>query len=180
MRPPLLRVRRSRAPPRPPRTSVADVANEGALLSVPILGPALKFVGDYWAKIGAFARSPQAAPVMMGLLVLGTRLVEVWTRAGEEAEAEAAAAAADAEVEEKEKEVEEAEAKVEEVEEAEEVEDEDEGGLMMMGWEAHAPSTAQFGWDDFYDHSVRRPESKCECRPSRTPVHGSRCERFFT
>ena len=106
-------------------TSVADVANE-ALLSVPILGPALKFVGDYWAKIGAFARSPQAAPVMMGLLILGTRLVKGMDQSREEAEAEAAAAAADAEVEEKEKEVEEAEAKVEEVEEAEEVEDEDE------------------------------------------------------
>ena len=26
---------------------------------------------------------------------------------------------------------------------------------MMMGWEAHAPSTAQFGWDDLYVDSVR-------------------------
>jgi hypothetical protein len=44
------------------------------LLNSP-LGPALKLVQRGWAAVAELARSPQSAPLMMGLLIIATKLV---------------------------------------------------------------------------------------------------------
>ena len=103
--------------------SPLDAIN-AALLASPIGAP-LKAVGSAWAKIQEFARSPSAAPYMMGLLILGTRLVKMM-----EARKEAAVGAEGAVVEEEPDAVEGAEAEDDEetapeVETVEEAADDD-------------------------------------------------------
>ena len=73
--------------------SPLDAIN-AALLSSP-LGGALKAVGGAWASVVAFARSPSSAPVMMGLLIVATRLVKSMEGAQEEPAPESGEAADD-------------------------------------------------------------------------------------
>lgn len=93
--------------------SPLDAVN-AALLASP-LGGVLKTVGGYWEKMVAFARSPQAAPFMMGLLIVATRLVKMMDGGNEADDVVEEAAEAEAAVEEA--------PEVETVEEADEAED---------------------------------------------------------
>jgi hypothetical protein len=104
---------------------------QAALYSSPF-GPALTAVGQLWAKVAEFARSPNAAPVMLGLVIVSMKLVKRMEPPDEEeplvvqatAESEDAAAdEADAEGDESDGDVA-MEAAAEEAEEEEEVEEE--------------------------------------------------------
>ena len=72
--------------------SPLDAVNAALLKSA--IGGVLSTVGQGWSAVASFARSPQAAPVMMGLLIAATRLVRMM-----EGKNDAAAAAAENEPE---------------------------------------------------------------------------------
>ena len=54
----------------------AALASVQAALYRSPLGPALTAVGQLWEKVAEFARSPNAAPVMLGLVILSMKLVK--------------------------------------------------------------------------------------------------------
>ena len=115
---------------------------QAALYSSPF-GPALTAVGQLGAKVAEFARSPNAAPVMLGLVIVSMKLVKRMEPPDEEeplvvqatAESEDAAAdEADAEGDESDGDVA-MEAAAEEAEEEEEVEEEVEEVAEELGAE---------------------------------------------
>ena len=56
------------------RPSLFDAARK-ALLSSPV-GGILSYVGRYWDHVAALVRSPQAAPLVMSLLIISMKLVQ--------------------------------------------------------------------------------------------------------